>query len=90
MGNCNDDIQPTQGRRPAPARGGPERKPGGNQGLRSPSVGKGRSGSGTKPGGKADRKDDDDDDNEPMKENDQEDDISSGAEKKTDEEDVKR
>lgn len=82
MGNCND-IQPTQGRRPAPARGGPERKPGGNQGLRSPSVGKSRSGSGTKPGGKADRKDDEND-------NDQEDDISSGAEKKTDEEDVKR
>lgn len=79
--------KPTQGRRPAPARGGPERKPGGSQGLRSPSVGKSRSGSGTKPGGKADRKDDD---NEPKKDKDQEDDISSGAEKKTDEEDVKR
>jgi len=87
MGNCNDDIQPTQGRRPAPARGGSERKPGGSQGLRSPSVGKSRSGSGTKPGGKADRKDDD---KEPKKDKDQEDDKSSGAEKKTDEEDIKR
>ncbi|XP_021926329.1 zinc finger protein on ecdysone puffs isoform X2 [Zootermopsis nevadensis] len=76
-----------KGRRPAPARGGPERKPGGSQGLRSPSIGKSRSGSGTKPGVKADRKDDD---KEPKKDKDLEDDKSSGAEKKTDEEDVKR
>jgi len=87
MGNCNDDIQPTQGRRPAPARGGSERKPGGSQGLRSPSVGKSRSGSDTKPVGKADRKDGD---KEPKKDKDQEDDKSSGAGKKTDEEDIKR
>lgn len=78
--------KPMQGRRTAPARGGPERKPG-SQGLRSPSVGKSRSGSGTKPGGKADRKDDD---KEPKKDKDEEDDKDSGAEKKTDEEDVKR
>ncbi|PSN42302.1 hypothetical protein C0J52_11139 [Blattella germanica] len=71
-----------QGRRNASARGGAERKTGGNQGLRSPSIGKGRS-SVSKSGGKADKKDD-----ENKKEKDVDEDKANDDEKN--EEDSKR
>ncbi|KAJ9573831.1 hypothetical protein L9F63_008783, partial [Diploptera punctata] len=66
-----------QGRRNAPQRGGADRK----TGLRSPSVGKGRSGTVSKSGGKADKKEDE------IK---KEDDNTNDAEKKTEEEETKR
>lgn len=70
-----------QGRRNAPARGGADRKTGGNQGLRSPSLGKARSGTISKTGAKAEKKDDD---------TKKEEDKTNDAEKKTDEEESKR